>query len=27
MAKMEKQWQPTYIQRYWVNCPQVRPKS
>ena len=27
MAKMERQWQPTYIQRYWVNCPQVPPKS
>jgi hypothetical protein len=27
MAKMERQWQPTYIHRYWVNCPQVPPKS
>jgi outer membrane murein-binding lipoprotein Lpp len=27
MAKMDAQWQPTLIHRYWVNCPQVRPKS
>ena len=24
MARMDKQWQPTYIQHYWVNCPKVR---
>ncbi|HTS21847.1 MAG TPA: hypothetical protein VMN79_08560 [Casimicrobiaceae bacterium] len=27
MAKMEAQWQPTMVQHYWVNCPQVKPKS
>ena len=27
MAKIDAQWQPTMTQRYWVNCPQVRPKS
>ncbi|HET9761995.1 MAG TPA: hypothetical protein VFR50_00695 [Casimicrobiaceae bacterium] len=30
MARMEAQWQPTYVQHHWVNCPQVRqsePKS
>jgi hypothetical protein len=25
MARMEAQWQPTYVQHHWVNCPQVRP--
>jgi hypothetical protein len=27
MARVEAQWQPTYIQRNWVNCPQVRPDA
>jgi hypothetical protein len=26
MARIEAQWQPTLIEHYWVNCPQVRPK-
>jgi hypothetical protein len=24
MARIERAWQPTKTQRYWVNCPQVR---
>jgi hypothetical protein len=30
MARMEAQWQPSVVQRNWVNCPTVRrdtPKS
>ena len=27
MARIERAWQPTMTQRYWVNCPQVRPAS
>ena len=27
MQRMEAQWQPTMVQRYWVNCPQVRPDA
>jgi hypothetical protein len=27
MARIERQWQPTMTQRYWVNCPQVRRDS
>ena len=23
MARIERAWQPTMGQRYWVNCPQV----
>jgi hypothetical protein len=27
MARIERAWQPTMGQRYWVNCPQVRRDS
>jgi len=27
MERIETQWQPTVTQRYWVNCPQVRPDA
>ena len=27
MARIERAWQPTMTQRYWVNCPQVRRDS
>ncbi len=27
MQRIEAQWQPSVTARYWVNCPQVRPKS
>ena len=27
MARIERAWQPTMNQRYWVNCPQVRRDS
>ena len=27
MERIERAWQPTLTQRYWVNCPQVRRDS
>ena len=27
MARIDAQWQPTMTQRYWMNCPQVRPDA
>ena len=27
MERIERTWQPTLTQRYWVNCPQVRRDS
>jgi hypothetical protein len=26
MNRIERTWSPTLTQRYWVNCPQVRPQ-
>jgi hypothetical protein len=26
MQRIERAWSPTLAQRYWVNCPQVRPQ-
>ncbi|MDQ2963969.1 MAG: hypothetical protein M3R31_12575 [Pseudomonadota bacterium] len=27
MQRIERAWQPTLTQRFWVNCPQVRRDS
>jgi hypothetical protein len=27
MERIDRTWQPTLTQRYWVNCPQVRRDS
>jgi hypothetical protein len=27
MERIERAWQPTITQRYWVNCPLIRESS
>ncbi|HEX8013003.1 MAG TPA: hypothetical protein VF814_19055 [Casimicrobiaceae bacterium] len=27
MERIDSMWQPPVTQRYWVNCPQVRPDA